>query len=101
MECVHAQGGKGFVHAGDRECDAWEGDKPGGRTGIWLQCGEITIRKDEETGLVLPASNPQDVERTYLDLKGKGVELSEELTTTDWGKYALFRDPDGNEFEIS
>lgn len=82
-------------------CDAWEEDKPGGRTGVWLQCGEITIRKDEGTGQVLPASNPEDVERTYLDLKRNGVEFSEELTTTDWGRYALFRDPDGNELEIS
>lgn len=81
--------------------DAWGGDKPGGRTGIWLQCGDITIRKDTKTGQVLPASNPEDVEKTYFDLKGKGVEFTEELTTTDWGKFALFADPDGNEFEIS
>lgn len=82
-------------------CDAWENDQPGGRTGIWLQCGEITIRKDEKTGQVLPASNPENVERTYHELKGKGVEFSEELSTTDWGKYAILRDPDGNEIEIS
>ncbi len=82
-------------------CDAWEKDRPGGRTGVWLRCGEITIRKDERTGQVLPASNPENVERTYFELKKNGVEFSEELTTTDWGKYAILRDPDGNEFEIS
>ncbi len=82
-------------------CDAWEEDKPGGRTGIWLQCGEITIRKDEKTGQVLPASNSENVERTYFELKRNGVEFTEELTTTDWGQYAIFSDPDGNEFEIS
>jgi len=82
-------------------CDSWENDQPGGRTGIWLQCGEITIRMDKSTGQVLPASNPESVERTYLELKKNGVEFSEELTTTDWGKYAILRDPDGNEFEIS
>jgi len=49
----------------------------------------------------LPASNPEDVERTYFELKKNGVEFSEGLTTTDWGKYAILRDPDGNEFEIS
>lgn len=76
-------------------CDAWENDKPGWRTGIWFQCGDITIRKDEKTGQALPASKPEDVERTY------GVEFSEQLTTTERGKYAIFRDPDGNEFEIS
>ncbi len=82
-------------------CDAWEKDQPGGRTGIWLQCGEIRIRKDERTGHVLPASNPENVEKTYFQLKKDGVEFSEELTTTDWGKYAILRDPDANEFEIS
>ncbi len=82
-------------------CDAWEDDQPGGRAGIWLQCGEITIRRDERTGQALPSSKPEDVERTYLELRRNGVEFSEELTTTDWGKYAIFRDLDGNEFEIS
>ena len=82
-------------------CDAWEDDQQWGRTGIWLQCGEITIRRDEMTGQALPSSKPEDVERTYLELKRNGVEFSEELTTTDWGKYAILRDLDGNEFEIS
>jgi lactoylglutathione lyase len=89
-----------LLHLCER-CESWEQDKPGGRTGIWLQCGEITIRKDDRTGRVLPASNPENVERTYLELKKNGVEFSEELTATDWGKYAILRDPDGNEFEIS
>jgi catechol 2,3-dioxygenase-like lactoylglutathione lyase family enzyme len=82
-------------------CDAWEEDQPGGRAGIWLHCGETTIRKDERTGQVLPASRPEEVERAYLELKRKGVEFKEELTTTDWGKYAMLKDLDGNEFEIS
>lgn len=89
-----------LLHLCER-CDSWQSDKPGGRTGIWLQCGEITIRKDERTGQVTPASEPNDVEATYLELKKNGVEFSEELTATNWGKYAILRDPDGNEFEIS
>jgi catechol 2,3-dioxygenase-like lactoylglutathione lyase family enzyme len=83
------------------QCDAWENDKPGGRTGIWFRCGEVTIQTSGRTGQVLPASNPEDVERTYIELKRNGVEFSEELTSVEWGKYAIFRDPDGNEFEIS
>jgi lactoylglutathione lyase len=82
-------------------CDAWGQDAPGGRTGIWFQCGEITFRKDAKTGQIVPASSPEDVERTYAELRRNGIEFSEELTTTDWGKYAIFSDPDGNEFEIS
>ena len=52
-------------------CDDWEDDRPGGRTGIWLQCGKMVVRKDEKTGLVTPASTPEDVERAYRELKGK------------------------------
>jgi catechol 2,3-dioxygenase-like lactoylglutathione lyase family enzyme len=81
-------------------CDAWETGQPGARTGVWFQCGAITIRK-EKNGQVLPASNAEDVERTYFELKEKGVEFSGELTTTNWGKYAILKDLDGNEFEIS
>ncbi len=83
------------------KCDDWEKDQPGGRTGIWLQCGESTTRKDERTGRLVPASNPDNVEKTYFELKKNGVEFAEELTTTSWGRYAILRDPDGNEFEIS
>ncbi len=89
-----------LLHLCER-CDAWGNDQPGGRTGIWFQCGEITISRDERTSQVLPASKPEDVERTYIELKEKGVDFSEELTTTEWGKYAILRDLDGNEFEIS
>ena len=82
-------------------CDAWEEDRPGGRTGIWLRCGAIAINKNKKTGQALPASRPEDVERAYHELKRKGVEFSEELTTASWGKYAILKDLDGNEFEIS
>ena len=57
--------------------------------------------KDDKSGVVIPASKPEDVERAYLELKNKGVEFSMELTTTSWGKMAVFRDMDGNEIEIS
>ena len=97
---VRPKGSKTLIHLCGR-CDAWEDDRPGGRTGIWLQCGKMVIRKDEKSGLVIPASLPADVERTYRRLKKNGVQFVEELTTTSWGKYALLKDPDGNTFEIS
>lgn len=82
-------------------CDDWGTDKPGGRVGIWFRCGTMRIRNDEKTGQVLPSSDPREVEKTYAELKRNGVEFSEPLRTTSWGAYAIFRDPDGNEFEIS
>ncbi len=97
---VKPVGSQSLLHLCGR-CKDWGNNQPGGRTGIWLHCGKITVRKDEKTGQVLPASNPEEVERTYHELKKKGVEFSEELTTTSWGKYAIMRDLDGNEFEIS
>ncbi len=81
-------------------CDDWQNDLPGGRTGIWFSCGEIRLC-GEDTGRVFPSSQPAAVERTYYELKDKGVEFSLELATTAWGKMAIFKDPDGNEFEIS
>ncbi len=81
--------------------DSWESDRPGGRTGIWLHCGPVRVQRDSRSQQVLPASDPEEVERTYRELKAKGVEFPEELTSVEWGKYAILRDPDGNLFEIS
>lgn len=82
------------------KCDDWETDEPGGRTGMWLASGNVRMRKDK-SGRIVPSSDPDEVERTYKELKRKGVEFSQELTTTSWGKMAILKDPDGNEFEIS
>ena len=98
---VRPNGSQGaLLHLCER-CDDWGNDQPGGRTGIWLRCGELTLRKDERTGRTIPASNPANVEKTYSELKKNGVEFSQELTSTSWGKMAILRDPDGNELEIS
>jgi catechol 2,3-dioxygenase-like lactoylglutathione lyase family enzyme len=82
------------------KCEDWGDDQPGGRTGVWLNCGEIALHR-KDTGSVFPASDPANVEKTYRELKEKGVEFSMDLTTTSWGKMAILKDPDGNEFEIS
>lgn len=110
FEIVGAEGHSVFVRPkGSRtpllhlcaKCDAWGEDRPGGRTGVWLSCGDIVMQTHQKTGQLLPASSPEDVEKTYHELKKKGVDFAEELTTTGWGKYAIIRDLDGNEFEIS
>jgi catechol 2,3-dioxygenase-like lactoylglutathione lyase family enzyme len=82
-------------------CDDWGLDVPGGRTGIWLHCGPVRMLRDEKTGRFLPSSDPKEVEETFLELKSKGVEFSEELRTMSWGKYAILKDPEGNELELS
>jgi lactoylglutathione lyase len=97
---VRPKGSQFILHLCGK-CGAWERDYPGGRTGVWFNCGEINMHKDSDSGQLIPASDPQEVERTYQELKKKGVEFSEELTTTGWGKYAILKDLDGNEFEVS
>ena len=58
----------------------WEDDRPGGQTGIFLKS--------------------DDKDKTYRELKSKGVEFDVELRDAPWGggKYAIFKDLDGNKF---
>ena len=42
-----------------------------------------------------------DVEKTYEDLKAKGVEFTQGPTEETWGSYVIFKDPDGNQFLIA
>ncbi len=40
----------------------------------------------------------KDVAKDEKALRAKGVEFTEPTTKEDWGTYAMFKDPDGNEF---
>lgn len=42
-----------------------------------------------------------DVEKTYAELKGRGVEFVGEPSRQSWGTSAIFKDPDGTQFLIS
>lgn len=42
-----------------------------------------------------------DLDRTYEELQGRGVEFTVPPKAQEWGAYAMFRDPDGNEFWLS
>jgi len=97
---LRPRGGGTMIHLCSK-CDSWEKDKPGGRTGIWLRCGALRTMKDGKTGMIIVASDPEEVEKTYNELRSKGVRFTEELKTEWWGKYAILQDPEGNEFEIS
>jgi len=83
------------------KCEEWGTDRPGGRTGIWIQCGPLRMSRNEKTGVLVAASDPTDVENAYNELKSRSAVFSEDLKTEWWGKYAILQDPDGNEFEIS
>lgn len=42
-----------------------------------------------------------DVEATYRQLRGRGVEFVKPPEKQPWGTFALFKDPDGNQFVLS
>ena len=42
----------------------------------------------------------EDVEQTYQELKSRGVEVGEAPVSMQWGKFASFKDLDGNEFGL-
>ena|ERR1700753_3633057 len=42
-----------------------------------------------------------DVEATYRQLSGRGVEFTEPPQKQPWGQFAIFKDPDGNQFVLS
>lgn len=42
-----------------------------------------------------------DVEATYRQLKERGVEFVSPPQRQPWGMFALFKDPDGNQFVLS
>jgi len=68
----------------------------GSQVAIHLCRGETL--EPGNTGILFYAS---DVEATCRELKGKGVQFSREFGKAEWDenmKYAMFKDPDGNEF---
>jgi len=42
-----------------------------------------------------------NVEATYRQLKERGVEFVAEPQKQPWGEFAIFKDPDGNQFVLS
>jgi catechol 2,3-dioxygenase-like lactoylglutathione lyase family enzyme len=41
------------------------------------------------------------VERTYEELKARGVDFASAPERQPWGTFAVFKDPDGNQFVLS
>ena len=42
-----------------------------------------------------------NVERTYEELKARGVEFASPPKKQPWGTFAIIKDPDGNQFVLS
>ena len=76
---------------------------------VGFECGGVEIglipkpEGKRSIGSVSPSVEflVDDVEKTYSELKRKGVRFTEELHDEPWGgRQATFTDPDGNTLEI-
>jgi len=71
---------------------------PGAQTGITL----FTVPGQEDrigtfSGLSFATD---DVEKTYRELQGRGVEFAQPPKKESWGTSAIFKDVDGNSFVL-
>jgi predicted enzyme related to lactoylglutathione lyase len=62
---------------------------------VLLHLCETSLLEKGNTGIAFCVD---DLDRTYREMSGKGVEFTTEPKKTEWGTYAMFKDPDGNEF---
>ena len=71
--------------------------KTGSIKGPWtgIHLCEADKLEPGNTGILFLTS---DIEGTYKKLKAKGVKFTRKLTKESWGTYAMFADPDGNEY---
>ena len=56
---------------------------------------ETTPLEQGNTGI---AFYVDDLDEAYREMSSKGVEFTTKPKKTEWGTYAMFKDPDGNEF---
>jgi predicted enzyme related to lactoylglutathione lyase len=84
-------------------------DEPMSETARWIEVAPASA----ETRLVLePGPEDRigtwagvilecgDIRATYEELRGRGVEFTEEPSEQPWGMWARFKDQDGNEFGL-
>ena len=72
----------------------WVTVAPKGSQVVFHLC-ETTPPETGNTGI---GFRVKDLDKTYAEYSGKGVEFTVKSTKAEWGFYAMFKDPDGNEF---
>ncbi|HLL52435.1 MAG TPA: VOC family protein [Myxococcaceae bacterium] len=72
---------------------------PGAQTGLVLFTPPG--HEDRVGTMVNLAFESRELEKTFEELKGKGVEIAQPLQTQPWGTSFIFKDPDGNSFVVS
>jgi predicted enzyme related to lactoylglutathione lyase len=63
----------------------------------------FTMEGDEQrVGSIMPLAYAcDDIEQSYEELSGRGVEFEGKPQKQHWGSYALFKDSEGNRFVLS
>jgi predicted enzyme related to lactoylglutathione lyase len=57
---------------------------------------------EKRIGSMMPVSYEcEDIDATYQELKGLGVEFDGPPEKQPWGTYAMFKDSEGNRFALS
>jgi lactoylglutathione lyase len=74
---------------------------PGGETRVVLQKGFADWTTDKVGQFASNTFETDDLQKTYEELKGRGVEFTQEPKEEFWGKYAMFLDQDGNSFVLT
>jgi catechol 2,3-dioxygenase-like lactoylglutathione lyase family enzyme len=72
---------------------------PGGETNVVLFTPDG--HEDRIGGFFNGSFSCDNVQKTYEELKARGVPFDGEPQKTGWGSFATFRDPDGNQFVLS
>src|ERR1043165_1792056 len=87
----------GNAEAGERAGNRWVMlVPPGGGVSITL----TTWFEDLRPGVMKMSLSTSDVEKTYQELKAKGVEPINDISDAPWGKWFSVDDPDGNNWLI-
>ncbi len=72
---------------------------PGSKTGVVLFTPDgFEDRIGKFTGLSFECD---DVQKTYDELKAKGVEFAGEPSKQPWGMFVVAKDPDGNQLMLA
>ena len=72
----------------------WVTVAPKGSTVVLHLC-ETAPLEQGNTGIALSVD---DLDKAYEEMSGKGVDFTKKPAKTEWGTFAMFKDPDGNEF---
>lgn len=87
-------------------------DQPMGGAQRWIELripgaetGVVLFTPDGHEGRIGSFFNgsfaSDDVERSYEELRARGVEFTGPPQKQPWGTFATFKDPDGNQFVLS